>query len=95
MQHIQAGERVSFARISLYFINNIFSQPPNGLAHLPPIIAKQLTLKTTFSTKWPPQTRAEGGQVEPVLGALFFNKLLHMQLRGRRSARWWIFDSSW
>jgi hypothetical protein len=23
----------------------------NGLAHLPPIIAKQLTLKTTFSTK--------------------------------------------
>ena len=22
----------------------------------------------TFSTKWPPHTRAEGGQVEPVLG---------------------------
>jgi hypothetical protein len=42
---------------------------PNGLAHLPPIIAKQLTLETTFSTKWPPRTRAEGGQVEPVLGA--------------------------
>jgi hypothetical protein len=43
---------------------------PNGLAHLPPIIAKQLTLKTTFSTKWPPQTRPEGGQVEPVLGCV-------------------------
>jgi hypothetical protein len=41
---------------------------PNGLAHLPPIIARQLTLKTTFSIKWPPRTRAEGGQVEPVLG---------------------------
>jgi hypothetical protein len=26
--------------------------------------------KTTFSTKWPPHPRAEGGQVEPVLGAL-------------------------
>jgi hypothetical protein len=25
--------------------------------------------KTTFSTKWPPHPRAEGGQVEPVLGA--------------------------
>ena len=35
----------------------------NGLAHLPPIIARQLTLKTTFSAKWPPHTRAEGGQV--------------------------------
>jgi hypothetical protein len=23
--------------------------------------------KITFSTKWPPQTDAEGGQVEPVL----------------------------
>jgi hypothetical protein len=42
----------------------------NGLAHLPPIIARQLTLKTTFSAKWPPRTRAEGGQVEPVLGGV-------------------------
>jgi len=25
--------------------------------------------KTTFSTKWPPPFRAEGGQVEPVLGS--------------------------
>ena len=41
---------------------------PNGLAHLPPIIARQLTLKITFSIEWPPRTRAEGGQVEPVLG---------------------------
>jgi hypothetical protein len=24
--------------------------------------------KITFSAKWPPRTRAEGGQVEPVLG---------------------------
>ena len=42
---------------------------PNGVAHLPLTIARQLTLKTTFSTKWPPRTRAEGGQVEPVLGS--------------------------
>src|SRR3972149_3159549 len=38
------------------------------MAHLPPIIARQLTLKTAFSTNWPPHTHAEGGQVEPVLG---------------------------
>jgi len=25
--------------------------------------------KTTFSSKWPPHPRAEGGQVEPVLGS--------------------------
>jgi len=36
-------------------------QQPNGLAHLPPIIARQESLKTTFSAKWPPRTRAEGG----------------------------------
>jgi len=41
----------------------------NGLAHLPPIIARQLTLKITFSAKWPPHPHAEGGQVEPVLGS--------------------------
>jgi len=45
---------------------------PNELAHLPPVIAGQLTLETTFSTKWPPRTRAEGGQVEPVLGGTVF-----------------------
>jgi hypothetical protein len=33
------------------------------------ILASQVTLKTTFSTKWPPHTYAEGGQVEPVLAA--------------------------
>jgi hypothetical protein len=32
------------------------------------ILASQVTLKTTFSAKWPPHTRAEGGQVEPMLG---------------------------
>jgi hypothetical protein len=26
--------------------------------------------KITFSANWPPHTRAEGGQVEPVLGSL-------------------------
>jgi hypothetical protein len=31
-------------------------------------LASQVTLKITFSTKWPPLFRAEGGQVEPVLG---------------------------
>jgi hypothetical protein len=32
------------------------------------ILASQVTLKTTFSAEWPPHPRAEGGQVEPVLG---------------------------
>jgi len=43
---------------------------PNGLAHLPPDLARQENLKTSFSTNWPPHTRAEGGQVEPVLASL-------------------------
>jgi hypothetical protein len=32
--------------------------------------------KITFSTKWPPRTRAEGGQVEPVLSGfiIYFQK---------------------
>jgi hypothetical protein len=29
----------------------LWNKQPNGLAHLPPIIARQLTLKITFSTK--------------------------------------------
>jgi hypothetical protein len=37
------------------------------MAHLPPDLESQVTLKTTLSAKWPPRTRAEGGQVEPVL----------------------------
>jgi hypothetical protein len=41
--------------------------PPNGLAHLPLIIAKQLTLKIIVSPEWPPRTYTEGGQAEPVL----------------------------
>jgi hypothetical protein len=31
-------------------------------------LASQAILKITFSSKWPPLFRAEGGQVEPVLG---------------------------
>ncbi len=27
--------------------------------------------KITFSTKWPPRTHTEGGQVEPLLGCFF------------------------
>jgi hypothetical protein len=46
------------------------------LAHLPPILARPESLKTTFSTKWPPQTRAEGGQVEPVAGSIPEERLL-------------------
>jgi hypothetical protein len=55
------------SRRAYFFTIYLLSKPPNGLAHLPPIIAKQLTLKITFSTKWPPPTDAGGGQVEPVL----------------------------
>jgi hypothetical protein len=32
-------------------------------------LSKARLRKITFSTQWPPHTRAEGGQVEPVLGA--------------------------
>jgi hypothetical protein len=38
------------------------------LAHLPPDLARQQSIKTTFSAKWPPHSRAEGGPVEPGLG---------------------------
>jgi len=31
-------------------------------------MAERESLNTASSTKWPPRTRAEGGQVEPVLG---------------------------
>jgi hypothetical protein len=31
----------------------------NGLVHLPPILARRLTLKTTFSAKWPSRTTPE------------------------------------
>jgi len=34
-------------------------------------LAKRESPKTTFSAKWPPDTHAEGGQVEPVLGSCF------------------------
>jgi hypothetical protein len=51
----------------------------NGLAHLPPIIAGQLTLKATFSAKWPQHPRAEGGQVEPVLGGELLKRILRVQ----------------
>jgi len=40
------------------------------MAHLPPVMARQEGLKTTFSAKEPPLYHAEGGQVEPVLGGL-------------------------
>jgi hypothetical protein len=45
----------------------------NGLAHLPPDLAKRLTLKIPFSTKWSPHPRTEGGHVEPVLGAFLLD----------------------
>jgi hypothetical protein len=41
------------------------------MAHLTPIIARQLTLENIFSSKGLPLTHAEGGQVEPVLGDKF------------------------
>jgi hypothetical protein len=41
---------------------------PNGLAHLPPMMANRQSIKTAFSAKVLLRTHAEGGQVEPVLG---------------------------
>jgi len=53
-----------------YSLVALYHWRANGLAHLPPIIARLLTLKITFCIKWPPRTHAEGGQVEPVLAAI-------------------------
>jgi hypothetical protein len=48
------------------------SNPPKGAAQRFGSPAADLNKtrlrKTTFSAKWPPHPRAEGGQVEPVLG---------------------------
>jgi hypothetical protein len=38
-----------------------------GLAHLPLILARRQTYNSTKLRKVPQRTRAEGGQVEPVL----------------------------
>jgi hypothetical protein len=40
--------------------------------------------KITFSAKWPPQTHAEGGQVEPVLARTIFHALSFGFLKIRR-----------
>jgi hypothetical protein len=37
------------------------------MAHLPPVMARQLSHQAAKLAKWPPHPRAEGGQVEPVL----------------------------
>jgi hypothetical protein len=47
-----------------------FSEAANGMAHLTPIMARRLTLKTTFSAKWLPRTHPESRPVEPVLGGV-------------------------
>jgi hypothetical protein len=57
--------------------NEAISCQPNGLAHLPPVMARQQNPKSTFSTKMPLRTYAEGGQVEPMLGGQ--NNLLNNQ----------------
>jgi len=43
-------------------------QPPNGLDHLPPVLARRQNHDSMKTGKWPTHTSAEGGQVEPVLG---------------------------
>jgi len=40
----------------------------NGLAHLPPFLARRQTYNSTIFCKVPLHTHAEGGQVEPMLG---------------------------
>ena len=50
-------------------IGILFSRTPDGLAHLPPIVTRRLTHISTKLRQKPLRNRAEGGQVEPVLGA--------------------------
>jgi hypothetical protein len=59
--------------IVFVFLNYWGSCAPNGLAHLPPVLAKQQIQKTNISYKVPLRTYAEGGQVEPVLGRHLFS----------------------
>jgi hypothetical protein len=42
---------------------------PNGLTHLSPVLARQLTHYGPNSRKLPLYTHAEGGQVQLVLGS--------------------------
>jgi len=44
--------------------------PSNGKAHLPPMMARQLSHQATKLAKMPVHTHAEGGQVEPVTGVI-------------------------
>jgi len=47
------------------------SERANGLAHLPPMMARQHRFTTTSRLKNALRTSAEGGQVEPVLARFF------------------------
>jgi hypothetical protein len=64
------GVLLIYYQLNTYPIWDKHSYLPNGLAYLPPDLAEQACAKVAFSDKWPPRTRAEGGQVEPVLGGL-------------------------
>ena len=44
------------------------------MAYLPPILTRWREI--TFSGKWPPHPRAEGGQVEPVLASGWNSKFM-------------------
>ena len=60
---------------------------PNGLAHLPPMMARQLSHQAKKLTKTPLRTHAEGGQVEPVVGSLSFTSSSNPTKRSQASAK--------
>jgi hypothetical protein len=52
----------------------------NGSAHLPPILARRHSAKITFSAKWPPHPRAEGGQPAGVSPPIIISDPLEFQI---------------
>jgi hypothetical protein len=51
----------------------VLAMLPDGLAHLPPGRARRQNHHSTKVGKVRQRTSAEGGQVEPVLGAEFYD----------------------
>jgi hypothetical protein len=53
------------------------------MAHLPPVMARQLSHQAAKPAKKPLRTYAEGGQVEPVLGGMPKFWLHYMPVKAR------------
>jgi hypothetical protein len=66
---------LSTSSIFRFLRNLAHVQPPNGMAYLPPTLARQQIMKIIFLGKVPLHTQAEGGQVQPVLGGFALGRI--------------------